>query len=318
MSSLRIWFPTSLSSMAMERSTAARNIVLPSVTTAQSGPGCDYLPLSFSNLTIYQQIHILHRSRIRDIPACGCLGELPCFDRNQQGTPYNSSILGGGGIQPYTFSVGPGTLPSNLTIDANTGAITGTPTANGPVNLHGERRRRKRTASGTASTSCTLQSVPQVGRWVLRARRVRLKLESPILPRSLLPVERHRTRTRSFPVCASFAAALDPSTARSRDAYDGGSNPFNRPGDRFHFWHAPCDHESVQHYVAPLRAWRLRFKTSPAGQSFTSTGRHSRPRRFSTGFPGSSHTIATNLSARFGRHAIRVQHWSMPVRSRTP
>jgi hypothetical protein len=40
-----------------------------------------------------------------------------------------------GGVAPYTFSVGTGTLPAGLTLNASTGAITGTPTATGTFTI---------------------------------------------------------------------------------------------------------------------------------------------------------------------------------------
>src|SRR6476620_1764989 len=41
--------------------------------------------------------------------------------------PYSASVSGSGGALPYTWSVSPA-LPANLSLDAATGAITGTPT----------------------------------------------------------------------------------------------------------------------------------------------------------------------------------------------
>jgi len=43
------------------------------------------------------------------------------------GTAYNASVLVSGGVPPYAFAVTAGTLPSQLALDAATGAITGTP-----------------------------------------------------------------------------------------------------------------------------------------------------------------------------------------------
>src|SRR6478736_3551087 len=40
--------------------------------------------------------------------------------------PYSASVSGSGGAPPYTWSVSPA-LPGNLSLDAATGAITGTP-----------------------------------------------------------------------------------------------------------------------------------------------------------------------------------------------
>jgi hypothetical protein len=47
----------------------------------------------------------------------------------QVGTAYSSSLATTGGTAPYTWTVFSGTLPAGLTLNAGTGAITGTPTA---------------------------------------------------------------------------------------------------------------------------------------------------------------------------------------------
>ena len=47
----------------------------------------------------------------------------------QLGTAYNTSLTAAGGILPYTWSLTSGTLPAGLTLNASTGAITGTPSA---------------------------------------------------------------------------------------------------------------------------------------------------------------------------------------------
>jgi hypothetical protein len=47
------------------------------------------------------------------------------------GLPYNSSLVANGGTAPYQFKILAGALPGGLTLNTNTGAITGTPTAAG-------------------------------------------------------------------------------------------------------------------------------------------------------------------------------------------
>jgi hypothetical protein len=47
------------------------------------------------------------------------------------GSVYSGSVGATGGGPPYTWTISSGSLPSGLTIDATTGAITGTPTAAG-------------------------------------------------------------------------------------------------------------------------------------------------------------------------------------------
>ena len=48
-----------------------------------------------------------------------------------QGTAYNQTVTATGGTGPYTFAVTAGSLPAGLSLDTNTGAITGTPTTPG-------------------------------------------------------------------------------------------------------------------------------------------------------------------------------------------
>lgn len=52
----------------------------------------------------------------------------------QVGQPYSFTLQGSGGTLPYSWSVMPA-LPHNLTLNASSGAITGTPTATGDVSL---------------------------------------------------------------------------------------------------------------------------------------------------------------------------------------
>jgi hypothetical protein len=47
------------------------------------------------------------------------------------GTPYSSGVTASGGTAPYTYAITSGALPTGLSPDTSTGAITGTPTAAG-------------------------------------------------------------------------------------------------------------------------------------------------------------------------------------------
>src|ERR1019366_1873988 len=47
----------------------------------------------------------------------------------QMGSPYSATLAATGGTTPYTWLLTSGTLPAGLSLNASTGAITGTPTA---------------------------------------------------------------------------------------------------------------------------------------------------------------------------------------------
>ena len=52
-----------------------------------------------------------------------------------QGAPYSQVVTASGGTGPYTYSVSSGALPAGLSLNPNTGAITGTPTGSGVSNF---------------------------------------------------------------------------------------------------------------------------------------------------------------------------------------
>ena len=70
------------------------------------------------------------------------------------GAPFNSGpITVTGGTTPYTFSI-VGTLPAGLTLNATTGAVTGTPTASGSFSI------QVQDAGGAIGATCPISSVP--------------------------------------------------------------------------------------------------------------------------------------------------------------
>ena len=76
----------------------------------------------------------------------------PAATTGQLSTAYNSSLVVTGGTAPYAYSIGSGTLPTGLTLDAATGAITGTPTTAGPFPFTGSVTD---STAGTALTATT-------------------------------------------------------------------------------------------------------------------------------------------------------------------
>jgi len=80
------------------------------------------------------------------------------------GTAYSATLGATGGITPYTWSISAGSLPAGLTLNAATGAISGTPTGNvtGPVNFtvkvtDAETPTAK---TATAALSITISTTP--------------------------------------------------------------------------------------------------------------------------------------------------------------
>ncbi len=80
---------------------------------------------------------------------------LPCpaTTSGQVGASFSSQVSATGGVSPYAYSV-VGILPSGLTLNPSTGAITGTPTATGSFSV------LVRDAAGSSATSCTFVITP--------------------------------------------------------------------------------------------------------------------------------------------------------------
>ncbi len=71
------------------------------------------------------------------------------------GSAYSSSVAASGGTGPYTFALASGALPPGLTLNASTGAITGTPTSGGNFAFSIKVTDSKgATALSSCSTSC--------------------------------------------------------------------------------------------------------------------------------------------------------------------
>jgi hypothetical protein len=72
------------------------------------------------------------------------------------GVPYNGALVATGGVPGYTFSISSGNLPPVLSLNASTGAITGTPTIGGPFNFTAKVVDSRGTLAGTTTTSCLI------------------------------------------------------------------------------------------------------------------------------------------------------------------
>ena len=82
-----------------------------------------------------------------NISACPTITVSPATLPNGTiGVAYSQTVSASGGAAPYTFAVTSGALPDGLTLDTNTGDITGTPTATGAFNF---------TITATDDNACT-------------------------------------------------------------------------------------------------------------------------------------------------------------------
>jgi len=79
------------------------------------------------------------------------------------GTAYSTTVAATGGITPYSWTISAGSLPSGLILNANTGAITGTPTGSttGPINFTVKVTDSEQpSSSATAALSITISAAP--------------------------------------------------------------------------------------------------------------------------------------------------------------
>src|SRR6185503_17342963 len=75
----------------------------------------------------------------------------------QVGVPYSGSAVASGGVLPYTYAI-VGTLPAGLTLNAATGAITGTPTATGSFSV--KVTDSNGAGASTATSACSVTIAP--------------------------------------------------------------------------------------------------------------------------------------------------------------
>jgi hypothetical protein len=59
----------------------------------------------------------------------------PAFPTGTPTVSYSHTMIATGGLPPYTWAITTGTLPTGLSLDVNTGVISGTPTADGKANF---------------------------------------------------------------------------------------------------------------------------------------------------------------------------------------
>lgn len=76
----------------------------------------------------------------------------------QLGVGYNSQAIAAGGSGAYQFAITGGALPAGIALNPATGAISGTPTADGTFSYTVQVTDSNGAIATTASTPCTLQS----------------------------------------------------------------------------------------------------------------------------------------------------------------
>jgi hypothetical protein len=79
----------------------------------------------------------------------------------QVGQPYSSAVAANGGTGGYTYTVANGALPAGLTLDTNTGLISGTPTAYGASSFTIQVKDSSGATATTGATNCTITIAPR-------------------------------------------------------------------------------------------------------------------------------------------------------------
>ncbi len=227
------------------------------------------------------------------------------------GTAYSSSVVGAGGVQPYTYSIGPGTLPTPLTIDPNTGAITGTPSANGPFAFTANDADATGLPSGTANTSCTITISPAVGPLTLtcpaNSGQVGVAYSSSLVASGGTPSYTYSITTGALPtplLLNSSTGAITGTPDTAGPASFTGKVVDSTSGTPVTMT-ASCNIG-----IAPAATVAITVQTSPPGQSITVDGTTTSTAQSLNWVPGSSHTISTTSPQTSGGTHFVFNNWS--------
>jgi hypothetical protein len=82
------------------------------------------------------------------------------YPSGQVGVAYSSFLVATGGLPAYTYSIAGGSLPTGLTLNPSTGAITGTPTAAGTFS---DTSRVADSAGASSTSACGITIGPVSG-----------------------------------------------------------------------------------------------------------------------------------------------------------
>jgi hypothetical protein len=107
-------------------STAATNVAVNSDTsiTATSPPGTGTADVTVTTSQGTSPAHPADRFKYIHPPAITTTSLPP----GTIGTPYSATLKASAGVKPYKWAIIAGSPPAGLTLNATTGAITGTPT----------------------------------------------------------------------------------------------------------------------------------------------------------------------------------------------
>jgi len=85
----------------------------------------------------------------------------------QQGTAYSAALSATGGTTPYVWSISSGSLPAGLTLNAASGAISGTPTASGAFSFTAKVTDSTTPTAQTATKSLSVTIAPAANQLVI-------------------------------------------------------------------------------------------------------------------------------------------------------
>jgi hypothetical protein len=135
--------------------------------TSPGGPWNQYFPTGLaaaqgryqSAKTIYQQI----AADASIQPLAVSAAPLPAGAVN---LPYSTAVQASGGKSPYAWSLASGTLPSGLTLNSTSGAISGTPTTTGTFNFTAKAMDTSSPVqTATAPLSITINATQSLSIW---------------------------------------------------------------------------------------------------------------------------------------------------------